>query len=61
MSPDIEESVQFLLGHQTLDGFVLGEKGFEILALFPNPHRIPLNHPISLFPREAFFGQIEKD
>jgi hypothetical protein len=61
MSPDIEESAQFLLGHETPDNFVLGEKGFEILALFPNPHRIPLDHPISLFPRKAFLRQMEKD
>ncbi len=49
VAPDIEDSVQFLLGEESFDSLILRKKGFEIFALLPDPHGIPLDHTISLF------------
>lgn len=61
MGPDVKGSIQFLLGQEAFDYFVLREKGFEIAPFLPDLHCIPLYHIIGLFPRKAFSGQQKKD
>jgi hypothetical protein len=51
VTPNIKDSVQFSLGEKAFDPFILRKKGFEIFALFPDPHRIPLDYAVSLFSR----------
>jgi hypothetical protein len=51
VASDIECSVQLLSVDEAFDMFVLRDKGFEIVTLLPDPHRIPLNDAIGFLSR----------